>query len=234
MKKYVGFIRYLQTFQSGSIQLLNIDCMEYMATLPDKAFDLAIVDPPYGIHEKLIRCGNSRPFSNLYKQNQWDKQRPDKAYFVELQRVSINQVICGGNYFADLLPASRGWVIWSKLGEGISTVNDELIYTSFDKAIQMFQRSASMDKGFLNPEVKNIHPTQKPVKLYEWLLRNFAKPKQRVLDTHLGSGSSAIAAHYFGVDFVGCEIDTDYFNAAKQRFERQTRQTAMFGYEDVA
>jgi site-specific DNA-methyltransferase (adenine-specific) len=204
--------------------------MEYMATQPDKAFDLAIVDPPYGREEKTTRketkLNKSNKFAIKYNGKKWNKA-PNQKYFSELFRVSKNQIICGGNYFQ--LPVSRGWVIWDKIGDNLSVVNNELIWTSFDIQPKTFRRCHGLDKGFMNKEGENIHPTQKPVKLYEWLLWNYANKDMRIFDTHLGSGSSAIAAHYFGCNFVGCEIDPDYYQAAKERFDRQTAQRALFG-----
>ena len=211
------------------IDLLNIDCMEYMATQPDNAFDLAIVDPPYGIHKKLLTSSKTRNRSNkfalMYQEKNWDKEPPKASYFRELFRVSVNQIVWGGNYFE--MPISRGWIVWDKEGDGMTTVNNELAWTSFDVALKMFRRCHGLDKGFMHPEGGNIHPTQKPTKLYDWLLKNYAESGQRILDTHLGSGSSAIAAHYFGCDFVGCEIDPDYYKAACERFDRETRQASF-------
>lgn len=201
-----------------SIELLNIDCMEYMAGLSDKAFDLAIVDPPYGIGN-LFKGGKSGKMQfNEIVDKGWDVV-PDDLYFTELMRISKNQIIWGGNYFK--LPPSRCFIVLDKLiSEDFTLAMAELAWTSFDALAKIYRLPT--------PKDGKIHPTQKPVKLYEWLLTNYAKPGQRILDTHLGSASSAIAAHYFGVDFVGCELDTDYFNAAKKRFEQATAQIAMF------
>jgi site-specific DNA-methyltransferase (adenine-specific) len=200
-----------------SIELLNIDCMEYMVGLPDKAFDLAIVDPPYGIGI------SSNPVRQQHTKKAWDAAIPDAEYFAELMRVSRNQIVWGGNYFLDYLGATQGFLIWDKVQpHDFSLAMCELAWSSIQAPAKLWRRSVLAEQG-------KIHPTQKPVKLYEWLLTNYAKPGQRILDTHLGSGSSAIAAHYFGVDFVGCELDTDYYNAAKKRFEQATAQLAMFG-----
>mgnify|MGYP003462805879 CR=1 FL=1 len=205
------------------IELLNIDCMEYMRTLPDNSFDLAIVDPPYGIG----RSGKPKSTSSHgghkgYEDKGWDNSAPDADYFDELRRVSSNQIIWGANYYPQHLAPSSGWILWDK-GQRIDQADGELAYSSISKPLRVFtqNRVAIMIDGA-------IHPTQKPVKLYEWLLQNYAKQGDRILDTHLGSGSSAIAAHYGGFDFVGCELDTDYFNAAKNRFNDATRQVAMF------
>ena len=199
------------------IELLNIDCMEYLKDCPDKAFDLAVVDPQFGIG--IGRSPRLVTDKGL-EAKEWDDKPIDDFYFTELFRVSFNQIIWGGNYYN--LPPTKHCIIWDKLQpEKLSFGMLDYAWTSFETANKAFRRSPSSDRD-------RIHPTQKPVALYDWILRNYAKPGQRILDTHLGSGSSAIAAHYFGCDFVGCEIDVDYFNAAKERFDRETRQVAMF------
>ena len=208
-----------------AVELLNIDCMEYMKTLPDKAFDLAIVDPPYGIGKGLTSGGGGRGWGSRISQGDkilsWDVA-PDEEYFLNLFRVSKNQIIWGGNYFN--LPVCRKPLCWDKVRPNQKNLSEwEYAWTSFDGRAQMFSYCAN--GGFVGET--RIHPTQKPVKLYEWLLSNYAKPEMKVLDTHLGSGSSSIAAHYFGCDFVGCEIDHDYYQAAVARFERETAQLAM-------
>ena len=207
--------------------------MEYMATLPDKAFDLAIVDPPYGIgivqqmKKNVASTSSMMKLSNGITGGHWDNAIPEAAYFEELKRVSHNQIIWGGNYFLDHLGATRCFLVWDKNNGGNSMSDCELAWTSFCSRVRKFTRSHIDDH---NEGITRIHPTQKPVKLYDWLLHNYAKPGQRILDTHLGSGSSAIAAHYYGVDFVGCELDKDYFNAAKNRFELATAQTSLLDY----
>lgn len=215
------------------IELLNIDCMEYMAGLPDQAFDLAIVDPPYGIGEngdrnasrgKLAVAQNYKSFAG------GDREPPPIEYFIELQRVSKNQIVWGANHFIDrIAKPSSCWVVWDKVTGESDFADCELAYTSFKTAVRMFRfQWSGMLQGDMKNKERRIHPTQKPVKLYEWLLTNYAKPGQRILDTHLGSGSSAIAAHYFGVDFVGCELDKDYYDASVKRFNEQTKQIDMF------
>lgn len=215
-----------------TIELLNCDCMEYMRTLPDKAFDLAIVDPPYfAEYGKQNYTGNDISTTGIKRQtqkiNEWGV--PDSAYFSELHRVSKNQIIWGINYYAKHTE-SVGRIIWDKKNDTSTFSKAEIASHSFGLRVDMFRFEWN---GMLQGDMKNkeqrIHPTQKPVKLYEWLLANYAKQGDKILDTHLGSGSSAIAAHYGGFDFVGCELDTDYFNAAKQRFEQATAQLAMFG-----
>ena len=186
-----------------AIELLNIDCMEYMKTLPDKAFDLACVDPPYGIGE----CGDRNAsrgklaVAKDYKQFAGgDVAAPDSAYFDELRRVSKNQIIWGANHFIDNLPfncSSPCWVVWDKENGASDFADCELAWTSFKTAVRRFKfQWAGMLQGDMKNKEHRIHPTQKPVKLYEWLLHNYAKQGDRILDTHLGSGSSAIAAHY--------------------------------------
>ena len=213
------------------IDLLNIDCMEYMATQPDKAFDLAIVDPPYGIGESggtNASRGKSAIAKDYKPFHGGDKYPPPSEYFYELRRVSINQIIWGGNYFTPHLPPSMGWIYWKKKDSAADFSDGELAYTSFKRALRQFEFlwSGMWQENMKNKEVR-IHPTQKPRALYTWILTNYAKPGQRILDTHLGSGSSAIAAHYFGCDFVGCEIDPDYYRAACERFDRETRQASF-------
>ena len=203
------------------IELLHCDCMEYMATVPDKYFDLAIVDPPYGIGMD----GGSVGYKgfNVFEKKSWDSKTPSDDYFQELQRISKGQIVWGGNYFN--LPPSRCFLIWDK-GAGFkdrSYAECEQAWTSFDANAKIYKHDPLACGDYKG----KIHPTQKPIKLYEWLLTNYAKKGQRVFDSHLGSASSAIAAHYFGVDFVGCELDKDYFEAAKARFDMATRQLAM-------
>ncbi len=203
------------------IELHNIDCMEYLATCEDNAFELAIVDPPYGIDVTKMTLGNGRKKIHRGISN-WDAQTPSKEYFFHLFRVSSNQVIWGANYMTTHLPPSMGWVYWDK-GTGKNDFSDgELAFTSFHRALRSFKKSwvgANANNG-----TARIHPTEKPIKLYEWLLINYAKEGDRILDTHLGSGSIAIACHNLGFDLVGCELDTDYFNAAQKRLKQHQAQ----------
>jgi|TARA_Y100000034_G_scaffold37602_3_gene46226 site-specific DNA-methyltransferase (adenine-specific) len=196
--------------------------MELMRDAPDNYWNLAIVDPPYGINMAKgagETRGNGKKKADLYIPKEWDADRPDESYFIELQRVSENQVIWGGNYFADLLPPSRCWLYWQKQMGG--TYSDgELAWTSFDAILKDYTKRP--DQG------NRIHPTQKPVKLYDWILANYASPGDRILDTHMGSGSIAIACHYFGAYLTATEIDEDYFKAACERIENETRQMDLF------
>jgi site-specific DNA-methyltransferase (adenine-specific) len=219
-----------------TVELLNIDCMEYMATLPDKAFDLAIVDPPYGINHSTnagkaggTKYGTAKAAKRKYKEKDWDKNPPSSEYFDELRRVSANQIIWGANYMVGDIMPSMGWVVWDKDNGETNFSDCELAYTSFNVRLRKFKYTWN---GMVQENMKNkedrIHPTQKPKGLYRWIMKTYAKPDQRILDTHLGSGSSAIAAHYFGCDFVGCELDEDYYNAAVERFNLETAQKALF------
>ena len=208
--------------------------MDLMARYPDNYFDLAIVDPPYGIHNKITNNGNltqskGNKFAINYDKKQWDKFRPINDYWQELLRVSKNQIVCGGNYFAEKLPVSRGWIVWDKQGEGMSSVNNELIYTSFDISIKTFSRCHGLDKGFMAKGIDKVfHPTQKPQKLYKWLLDNYAKEGDKILDTHLGSGSIAIAAHDYKYELTACELDKEYYDKAIQRITNHTNQQKLF------
>lgn len=213
-----------------AVELLHIDCMEYMRGLPDKAFDLAIVDPPYfAEYGKKNYTGSDISTTGVRRQtkkiNEWGV--PDAEYFSQLLRVSNNQIIWGINYYAGFTD-SVGRIVWDKKNDSSSFSKAEIASHSFGLRVDMFRFEWN---GMLQGDMKNkeqrIHPTQKPVKLYEWTLANYAKQGQRILDTHLGSGSSAIAAHYFGVDFVGCELDKDYYDAAVKRFNEQTAQMAL-------
>jgi site-specific DNA-methyltransferase (adenine-specific) len=202
--------------------IIQGDCMIAMKDMPDKAFDLAIVDPPYGIsvNHSLGRRAGDRP--SLFKPCRWDCSPPSKEYFNELFRVSQNQIIWGANHFMDLIcRRSPCWVVWDKLfSEDVSFASCELAFTSFDSVTKRISLSSVRSNG--------IHPTQKPVRLYEWLLKNYAQPEHKILDTYLGSGSSAIASYNLGFDFTGYEIDEEYFNAAKKRLERHIRQGRLF------
>tara|TARA_Y100000592_G_scaffold101179_1_gene186434 strand:+ start:2872 stop:3540 length:669 start_codon:yes stop_codon:yes gene_type:complete len=216
------------------INLYNQDCMEALKEFEDDFFELAIVDPPYGIHNRLTTTdtvpNKSNQFALRYMEKNWDKSRPTKEYFSELRRVSKNQIIWGGNYFADLLPPSRGWICWDKMQDKFTCVNNELAWTSFDIGMKMFRRMRNMDTGFMirEPHQKFIHPTQKPLELYVFCLEQYAKKKGRILDTHLGSGSSAIVCDMLGFDMWGYEIDKDYYEGALNRFDMYKQQLRLF------
>jgi site-specific DNA-methyltransferase (adenine-specific) len=193
--------------------------MEVMATFADGHFDLAIVDPPYGLGAKVVNSGG-RFARYKNERGNWDMSIPAPEYFTELARVSKRRIVWGGNYFS--LPATGGWLFWDKdRRKDVSFADGELAWTDF---LTTLKKITVRYDGFIGADAERIHPTQKPVALYKWLLANYAKPGMRILDTHLGSGSHAIAAHYAGVHLTACEIDADYFHAAKARIERETSQ----------
>ncbi len=206
-----------------NIKLLNEDCMVVMARYPDNYFDLACVDPPYGNKDAIgvIDCRNQKTPRTKYRK--FNNTAPTIEYFDELARVSKTQIIWGGNFFG----LKGGYICWHKHGSLFGEA--ELAWCSKLNSVRVFDYvwNGMIQQNMKNKEIR-IHPTQKPVRLYDWLLRNYAKPGQRILDTHLGSGSSAIAAHYFKCDFLGCEIDREYYDAAIKRFDQETRQLAMF------
>jgi site-specific DNA-methyltransferase (adenine-specific) len=211
-----------------NIDLIHGDCMEYMATLPDKAFELAVVDPPYKEFFNTKGSKSNKANKGNYNINSLNNNCPNKIYFNELMRVSQNQIIWGGNYFVSyLIKNTSCWVVWDKNNTG-NFADCEIAYTSFDRPIRLFKYTWN---GMIQENMKDkelrIHPTQKPVALYKWLLKNYAKQGDRILDTHLGSGSSAIAADIMGFDFVGLEIDKDYYEAALDRFNRHKQQQVM-------
>jgi site-specific DNA-methyltransferase (adenine-specific) len=230
------------------LTLTNEDCMQLMARYPDGYFQLAIVDPPYGIKadRAFVRKTPARDPRNgrliitkPKKVGYWDDKRPDLDYFSELRRVSKNQIIWGGNYFADLLPAKSCWIVWDKVNGNSDQADCELAWTSFNTAVRQIEymwciaQGKSVKEGRIaqgNNKLweKKFHPTQKPVALYKWLLHNYAKPGDKILDTHLGSGSIAIACHDYGYDLTGCELDPEYFAAAMKRVEAHTAQQKLF------
>jgi len=224
-----------------------MDCVDGLRHYPDNYFDLAIVDPPYGIgaskqsasSSKMKGRKNSVIKRSTLKSKNWDNETPTKEYFKELFRVSKNQIIWGGNYFN--LPLVNSWLIWNKLQLLETRSDGEMAWTSFKRPLKIvpllqdgFKRGQNV--GYNQPVIYNkpfsgkqtIHPTQKPIALYEWILHNYANEGDLILDTHLGSGSSRIAADKAGLNFVGFEIDEEYFNAANKRFENFKSQMRMF------
>lgn len=210
-----------------------MDCMEYMRTIPDNYFSLCVVDPPYGIGEngsknhtrsKLAKATDYKPFAGK------DANPPDNEYFSELFRVSKNQIVFGANHFISKIPFdSPCWIVWDKENGSNDFADCELAWTSFKTAVRKF---AFKWHGMLQGNMKNkearIHPTQKPVALYRWIFQHYAKEGDKILDTHLGSGSSRIAAYEAGLDFVGCEIDKEYFDKQEERFQAFTDQLRLF------
>jgi site-specific DNA-methyltransferase (adenine-specific) len=206
------------------------DCVKALKRYADNHFDLAIVDPPYGIDiTKQFENANKVGTKSMFKQTKgivkkdWDAEIPNAEYFDELKRVSKNQIIWGGNYFLDYLGNTKCMLIWDKMNGGNNMADAELAWTSFDKAVRMF-RMHHFSSGY---ETK-IHLTQKPTKLYDWILHNYAKPNDLILDTHLGSGSSRIAAYKGGFNFVGFEIDQEYYEKQEKRFNDFKSQLRLF------
>ena len=198
----------------------NADCMDFMRELPDKYYDLAIVDPPYGI-EINMNMGRKKGQPKRHEDKDWDNAIPKDEYFKELFRISKNQIIWGGNYFP--LPLTKSWIFWDKnVPDGVSFADGELAWTSFDKTLVKAKVKYSGFQGMDNGG--KIHPTQKPVQLYEWILMNYAKEGDKILDTHGGSGSICIACHNLGFDLDWIELDKDYFDAATKRFKQHAAQ----------
>lgn len=234
------------------LQITNEDCMDLMARYPDGYFELAIVDPPYGIAEKMkngsdnidlsnrktpIKRGKKGKLNAVNEMRKWDIC-PSDDYFIQLKRVSKNQIIWGANYMPSvikILGVNRCALIWDKqVSENFTLSQFEFAYTSFNQLSKIFKYAHSNAVGFA-PGLKGIekiglgiHPTQKPVALYKWLLHNYAKPGDKILDTHLGSGSIAIACHDYGFDLTACELDKEYFEAAMKRIDQYTAQTKLF------
>jgi site-specific DNA-methyltransferase (adenine-specific) len=209
-------------------EIFNEDCMAVMARYPDKYFDLAVVDPPYGIDKDLYRTNGNKFQNKLYNKKRFDKSgKPNIEYFNELFRVSKNQIIWGGNYFANNLPETANWIVWDKGVEpNVSFRKFEIAWTNIECNIIRIKHT-----GFIHADGRghqNIHPTQKPIKLYDYIFNQYAKPNDLILDTHLGSGSSRIAAHKAGLSFIGCELDKEYFEAQEKRFKQFTAQLTLF------
>jgi len=197
--------------------ITNEDNMQLMARYPDKYFDLAIIDPPYGID--INSSGRLGHYGG--KGKKWDSSIPNKEYFKELKRVSKNQIIWGGNYF--YLEPTRCFLIWDKQQpENVSFASCEFAWTSFNESAKTFYKRPQ------NADIERIHPTQKPVALYKWILDKYAKQGDKILDTHLGSGSIAIACHDYGFDLTACELDKEYFDKAMQRINNHTNQQKLF------
>jgi site-specific DNA-methyltransferase (adenine-specific) len=213
---------------TDKITVTNEDNIALMSRYPDGYFDLAIVDPPYGLgkHEAI---GNGDKRSGIVKNKiwiggEWDNEKPNKEYFKELFRVSKNQIIWGGNYMTDLIPQSDKWLVWDKM-QRVNQSDCELAWTSFDGALRIYQYHSSKLQGFMNPN--RFHPTEKPINLYKWLIQNYANPNDKILDTYLGSGSIAIACHELGFELTACELDAEYYAASLKRFKLQTAQQRL-------
>ena len=196
------------------------DCMEFMKGVPDKHYELAIVDPPYGIGASRGGCGSRTRKYDRSNKNAWDDKPPDESYWLELFRVSKNQVVWGMNNYP--LRPTQHFIVWDKKQpDGVTFAQAELAWTSFNGTSKIYSMSSNGQKN-------RIHPTQKPVALYKWLLKNYAKPNDKIFDSHVGSGSIRIACHDMGFDFEGCEIDNDYWNAQEQRYQQHILQQDLF------
>lgn len=207
-----GVIKMMQEFYNG-------DCMEGMKKYPDKYFDIAIVDPPYGIGDKFKGGNSGRMNFNEIVNKKWDKV-PDEEYFDQLYRVSKNQIVWGGNYFN--LPPTRCFIVWDKLiGEDFSLAMAELAWSNFDKLTKIVRMPTPKDGN-------KIHSTQKPIALYKWIIKNYVKPGWKILDTHVGSASSLIAYEEFGLEYVGFELDPDYYKLAQERIKNYRDQLKLF------
>lgn len=211
----------------GKATLYNMDCMELLKATPDKFYDLAIVDPPFGRGDiaKHTPRAKGTTKNKIHAATTWNESPPKAEYFDELFRVSKNQIIWGANHYPEHLSSSRGWVFWDKLYENTFNFSaGELAYSSFDRILKMVRLSQRWIPG----TELNIHPTQKPIKLYEWLLTNYAKQGDKILDTHGGSMSSVVACLNLGYEIVCTELDADYYNDGVKRISQATAQERMF------
>lgn len=201
--------------------ITNEDNMQLMARYEDNHFDLAIVDPPYGLGDKTTKGGSNKNSQVNFKEHQWDDEIPNNEYFDELFRVSREQIIWGGNYFPYIWKNScRGLITWDKMVYVPTMSQVEYAWYSVDKLPKLVKIN--------NTDKDRLHPTQKPVKLYEWLLMNYAKEGYKILDTHLGSGSIALACHNLNFDLTACELDKEYFDKATKRINQHKQQIRMF------
>jgi len=224
-----------KVYKQDNITIYNDDCMNILKQTPDNYYDLCICDPPYGIGEsgKTNKTRGKLAVSKNYKSFAGDDLKaPDKNYFIELKRVSKNVIIWGANHFIQNIPNanSSSWLVWDKINGATDFADSELAYTSFKTAVRNFRfQWQGMLQGDMKNKEQRIHPTQKPVKLYNWIYKNYAQEGQKILDTHLGSGSNAISAHYAKMgEFVGCELDEDYYKASIERIYKETRQQELF------
>lgn len=219
---------------TDKIEVHRMDCMEYLKGLENNAFELAIVDPPYGIGMDGGAIGKGKALDK----KEWDSNRPPLEYFLEISRVSQNAIVWGGNYFSDMLPPTKSWIYWDKMQDGFGKTfsSGELAWTSFNFPMKQIRYKwqgnyCGFEKNITTKTAqsyKKIHPTQKPVNLYRWIISKYAQEGDRILDTHLGSMSIAIACHMEGFELVGCELDQDYFDSGVKRFQQVTAQQDLF------
>ena len=238
-------IGFIPCYRLPFLSLFHADCMEIMKQYPDKYFDLAIVDPPYGIgadkaqnaaaaqREKANGKSKAGRGWKAYKETDWDNETPSAEYWRELRRVSKNQIVWGGNYFTDHLEPKMGWIVWNKMQRDFSLADGELAWTSFDKAMRIFDMSRGEALAKNNETGGRFHPTQKPVKLYEWILQNYASEGDLILDTHFGSGSIALAVDKanrldkMNLHLTACEIDKEYIDKAIKRISESIKQCTL-------
>jgi site-specific DNA-methyltransferase (adenine-specific) len=214
---------------TDKITITNEDNMQLMARYPDNYFELAIVDPPYGIGADKAQNNGGEQFGyKKYKDSDWDGCIPSADYFKELKRVSKNQIVWGGNYMTEHLQPSMGWIIWDKGQRDFSLADGEMAWTSFNKAMRIFEFSRASCIKSNNTAIEKFHPTAKPFELYKWILDKYAKQGDKILDTHLGSGSIAIACHDYGFELTACELDAEYYEKAVQRIKNHTNQQKLF------
>jgi len=218
-------ITYSECYRLPFLSLFHADCMEIMKQYPDKYFDLAIVDPPYGIGASEMQMGNNSK-KKWNKGKNWDNETPTNEYWNELFRVSKNQIVWGGNYFD--LPLTKSWTIWDKNNGESGFADGEMAWNSFNKPLKIKKIHWCGSASNWEDTSGKIHPTQKPLALYDWLLKEFAEEGDLILDTHLGSGSSRIAAYKGGFNFVGFEIDSEYYQKQEKRFNEFKSQLRLF------
>lgn len=223
----------METYKTDLLDLRCCDNMDLMAKYPDKHFDLAVVDPPYGIGEDGFKSHSRGKLAppTKYTPKNWDNDSPKVLYFNELKRVSKNQIIWGANHFIEKIKDanSSSWIVWDKENGECDFADCELAWTSHKSAVRKFNfRWSGMLQGDMKNKEKRIHPTQKPVKIYDWIFQKYANDGDKILDTHLGSGSIAIASHYAGLHLTACEIDEDYFKESVSRIETETAQQTLF------
>jgi len=209
----------MSTYKQDNMTIHNADCMDIMAGYEDNYFDLAVVDPPYGINVQAVNCASNRSDKRSRIKTKWDNSTPDYLYFQELKRVSREQIIWGANYF-NCFSGKMGAIIWNKLQPLPDSSQCEIASYSRLQKVGLYEQRWT---NFVNTKGSN-HPTEKPIDLYNWIFANYAEEGQKILDTHLGSGSNAIAAHYAKMHFIGCELDLDYYKASVERIRKETRQ----------
>ena len=209
-------------------RLYNLDCMEAMKEIPDKFFQIALCDPPYGIGHDGQRQRvhkNVKHNRKFHAREGWDKEPPPPEYFRELERISENQIIFGANYFVgSLTKPTKGWIVWDKGQHGLSMSDCEIVYTSFDRPT----RVVVVNRAALQQDGDTIHPTQKPVRLYEWILTHYAQAGDRIIDTHAGSAASLVACWNLGFEYMGFEKNPSIFQKAAARLDAITAQERLF------